>query len=94
MPKKPDWAALGEMFNCKPPPCGAKSPSDHRRFKTEAPLSSGVDTQGMCYVCYLGELLPKWMARDLIQERAAILEFEGGLPRLEAEALARKGLKK
>lgn len=44
-------------------------------------------------VTYLGEPMAKWLARDLIQERAAIYEFEAGMTREEAEAEARKDLK-
>lgn len=44
-------------------------------------------------VIYLVEPMPKWLARDLIQERAAIREYEAGMTREKAEAEARKILK-
>lgn len=43
-------------------------------------------------VCSLGDWMPKWLAPDLMQERAAIYEYEAGMTREEAEAEARKGL--
>ena len=43
-------------------------------------------------VIYLGEAMPKWLARDLMQERAAIREFCAGMTRAEAEALAKSGV--
>ena len=45
-------------------------------------------------VFYRGDWIPKWLARDLMQERAAIFEYEAGMTREEAEAEARKGLEK
>ncbi len=43
-------------------------------------------------VTYLGEVMPRWLARDRMKERAAILEYHGGITRAEAEALAFRGL--
>ncbi|SMR82257.1 hypothetical protein SAMN04488030_2604 [Aliiroseovarius halocynthiae] len=45
-------------------------------------------------VRYLGEPMPKWLALDLMRERAAIYEYEAGMSRDEAEAKARKALEK
>jgi hypothetical protein len=42
-------------------------------------------------VCYLGNWIPKWLVRDLMQERAAIYEYEAGTTRAEAEAETLKG---
>ena len=42
-------------------------------------------------VIYLGEKMPKWLACDLIQERAAIYKYEAGMTREDAEVEARKG---
>ncbi|MGV6840443.1 MAG: hypothetical protein ACWA40_09650 [Planktomarina sp.] len=80
MHKKPNWDALGRLFD-KPAP---KPP------KTKPPPSAAKNG---C-VMYLGEVMPKWQARDLMQERAAIREFDGGEPRHVAEAETRKGLSK
>ncbi|WP_354545496.1 hypothetical protein [Roseovarius sp. MBR-78] len=38
--------------------------------------------------------MPKWLVRDLMQERAAIREYCGGLTREEAEALTLQGLQR
>lgn len=37
------------------------------------------------WVEYNGEKMPRWLARDLMQERAAIMEYCGGLTRAEAQ---------
>ncbi len=54
-----------------------------------APSALDADT-----VTYLGETMPKWLARDLMQERAAIYEFEAGMTREAAETKARHSLAK
>ncbi|WP_185958895.1 hypothetical protein [Thalassovita litoralis] len=41
---------------------------------------------------YLGKPVPKLLARDLIQKRAAIQEYDGGLSRADAQREAAKGL--
>lgn len=56
--------------------------------KTEPPPSASENGSTV----YMGEVLPKWLARDLMQERAAIREYEAGEPRHVAEAETRKGL--
>lgn len=38
-------------------------------------------------VYYNSEAMPRWLARDLMQERAAIIEYCGGMTRAEAERL-------
>lgn len=43
-------------------------------------------------VTYRGEAVPRWLARELVQERAAICEYDGGMSRADAEAMARQGL--
>ncbi len=43
-------------------------------------------------VHYNGEAMPRWLARDLMQERAAIMEYCGGMARAEAERLTALGL--
>ena len=78
--KANDWAALRQVFT-KPTPTPA----------TSEPTPSAPENGA---VVYLGEPLPKWLARDLMQERAAIREYDGGEPREVAEAETRKGLKK
>lgn len=45
-------------------------------------------------VWYNGEWMPKSTARDWIHERAAILEYDAGLNREEAEKRAREGLRR
>lgn len=55
--------------------------------KEAAPSASENDC-----VAYLGEVMPKWLAADLIRERAAILEYDAGMTREEAEAKAKRGL--
>ncbi len=36
------------------------------------------------------EPMPDWLARDLALERAAIMEYDAGLPRAKAEAMAKQ----
>jgi Psq-like protein len=43
-------------------------------------------------VIYHGESMPRWLARDLMRERAAVIEYEAGLGRKEAQALTFQGL--
>ncbi|MBL4750523.1 MAG: hypothetical protein JKX71_08100 [Amylibacter sp.] len=43
-------------------------------------------------VKYNGEKMPRRLARDLMQERAAIMEYDAGLTRVEAEAIILRGL--
>ena len=77
MARKPDWKALSKLFA---QPASNTPP--------EASCASGSDR-----VTYLGESIPKWLARDLTQERAAIREFEGGETREVAEVETLKRLK-
>ncbi|SMO34741.1 hypothetical protein SAMN06265173_101191 [Thalassovita litoralis] len=83
MPPKSDWDALGALF-AQPNPFAPPAPPD---APTAPPSASG----GEC-VTYLGKPVPKWLARDLIQERAAIQEYDGGLSRADAQREAAKGL--
>ncbi len=77
MARKPDWQALGALF-------------DHSTLvPATAPPSA---PEGGTAVYYNGERLPKWLVRDLMQERAAIREYCGGMTREDAEALTRQGL--
>lgn len=76
MAHKPDWQALGALFQPQHPP-SADGPTP------------GLDSD---LVMYRGEAVPRWLARDLAQERAAICEFDGGMSRADAEALARRVL--
>lgn len=78
MARKPDWQALGAFFDQAPPAPGTAPPSAHED-----------DT-----AVYNGERLPKWLASDLMQERAAIMEFDGGLTKQEAEAATRLNLQR
>ncbi|MFA8386646.1 MAG: hypothetical protein ACEPO2_13565 [Pelagibaca sp.] len=75
MAHKPDWGALGALF--QPPP-------------TADVPAPGPDSD---LVMYRGEAVPRWLARDLVQERAAIFEYDVGMSRADAEALARRGLR-
>ena len=43
-------------------------------------------------VVYNRERMPRWLARDLMQERAAIREYDAGMGRDEAEASTLKAL--
>lgn len=38
-------------------------------------------------VYFNGEAMPRWLARDLMQERAAIREYGGGMTLADAERL-------
>lgn len=76
MVQKPDWQALGALFD-QPLPTPATAP----------PSAPEGDT-----AIYNGERLPKWLIRDLIQERAAICEYCGGMTREEAKRLSLQGL--
>ncbi len=78
MARKPDWAALGALFDQTP-----SAPAT-------APPSAAKDGTAV----YNGERLPKWLVSDLMQERAAILEFDAGMTREEAEALTLQGLQR
>lgn len=78
MARKPDWAALGALFDQAPPAPATAPPSAHE---------DGTSV-------YNGERLPKWLVRDLMQERAAIREYCGGMTREEAEALTLQGLRR
>lgn len=78
MARKPDWQTLGALFG-QAPPAPAK-----------APPSAPEDGTAV----YNGERLPKWLVRDLMQERAAIREYCGGVTREEAEALTLQGLQR
>ena len=92
MTSKPDWDALGALFN-KPAPEGATAPpSASKGTGHSAACPTHAEARRFDLVCYLGDWIPKWLARDLIQERAAIYEYEAGMTRAEAEAEARKGL--
>ncbi len=85
---KTDWEALGRVFTGL-----ARQPrAEHGRECHAAPVEGPSKADDL--VCYNGEEIPKWLAADLIQERAAILEFEAGYSRLEAEVIARCGLSK
>lgn len=72
MPKAVDWEALAAVF--APPQLDTKE-------EDAVPLHSS-DT-----VSYNGEQVPRWLARDLIQERAAIREYDAGMSRAEAEVV-------
>jgi len=54
-----------------------------RVFQPRAQREPEPDT-----VVYNGEQIPRWLARDLMQERAAIREYDAGMGRAEAEAVA------
>jgi hypothetical protein len=85
---KTDWEALGRVFTGL-----ARQPiAEQGRECRAAPVEGPSEADDL--VCYDGEKIPKWLAADLIQERAAILEFEAGYSRPEAEAIARRGLSK
>lgn len=70
MSKKPDWDELGQLF--------AES-STSKLVEWPEVLEDDL-------VTYLGEVMPFWLACDLAEEKAAILEFSAGLSREEAEA--------
>ena len=74
--KRPDWQALGALFD--QPPFATPQERPRRRENGQA--------------TYCGEPLPRWLIRDLMQERAAIREFDGVMPRAEAERLTREDL--
>lgn len=78
MPPKPDWDALGALFA-----------QPYHSAPTAPPSASENDC-----VTYLGEVMPKWQAADLIRERAAILEYDAGLSRADAQREAAKVLKR
>lgn len=78
MARKPDWQALGALFDQAPLAPTTEPPSAH---------DDGT-------AVYNGERWPKWLVSDLMQERAAIMEFDGGLTREEAEALTLQGLQR
>jgi len=48
-----------------------------------APAKPSANTQD--FVIYNGDKMPRWLARDLMQERSAIMEYCGGLTRAEAQ---------
>ena len=56
-------------------------------FEPETPSQADTDME-----VYNGKKMPRWLARDLMQERAAVMEFDGGLKRHEAQRLTRLGL--
>ena len=67
----PDWDALETLF-AQP------------RVRIDGETSSAeVDV----FVSYLGETMPKWLARDLMTERAAIREYDGCMTREESETV-------
>lgn len=76
MARKPDWGALGALFQPPPPPCA---------------VGPAPGTEGAC-VTYRGEAVPRWLARDLALERAAICEYDAGMNRPEAERFVRSAL--
>lgn len=78
MARKPDWQALDALFDQAPP----------------APASTPHSADGDGTAVYNGDRLPKWLVRDLMQERAAIREYCGGVTREEAEALTLQGLQR
>ena len=59
-----------------------------RVFDTPAKPSADADN----FATYNGEEMPRWLARDLMRERAAIMEYDGGITRAEAERLSALGL--
>ena len=71
MVRKPDWEALGALF--AQPSCAASPEPD---------IASDGGSGS-----YMGEIMPEWLACDLMQERVAICEYDGGMTRAEAEAL-------
>ena len=78
MARKPDWQALGALFDQAPP------------APATVPPSAAEDGRAV----YNGERLPKWLVRDLMQERAAIREYCGGMTREKSEALTLQGLQR
>lgn len=72
MPKAVDWDALAAVF--APPQPDTK--------EEDAVARHSSDT-----VTYNGEQMPRWLARDLMQERSAIREYDAGMSRAEAEAV-------
>ncbi|MBL4767532.1 MAG: hypothetical protein JKY94_07420 [Rhodobacteraceae bacterium] len=76
MPKAVDWDALAAVF--------APPQPDTKGEDAVARHSSGT-------VTYNGEQMPRWLARDLTRERAAIREYDGGMSRAKAEELTRRG---
>ena len=76
MTRRPDWKALIRLF-------------DQSGRSGQLPAPSAFEDE---FVTYQGKSVPKWLARDLAQERTAIMEFDGGLTREEAEAEVRKSL--
>lgn len=72
MPKAVDWDALAAVF---------AQPLPSTKEENALPVHSSDA------VNYNGEQMPRWLARDLMQERAAIREYDGGMRRSEAEAI-------
>lgn len=94
MTSKPDWDALGALFS-KPAPEGTTAPpSASKRTGQNIASPAHAEARHSDMVCYLGDWMPKWLAGDLMQERAAIYEYEAGMTRAEAEAEARTGIEK
>lgn len=83
---KIDWEAIGRAVT-RPAPMGNLHPAPAPILPSQARGASQVG-----YVTYQGAIMEKWQARDLIQERAAIMEYEAHMPRAEAELMARQGL--
>ena len=76
MARKPDWQALDALFS-QPAP---------------SPVSEPPSAAKNDMAVYNGERLPKWLVRDLMRERVAIREYDGGMTREEVQALTRQGL--
>lgn len=94
MISKPDWDALDALFS-KPALEGTTAPpSASEGTVCKAARPAHAEARHSELVCYRGDWIPKWLARDLMQERAAIYEFEAGMTREEAETKARHSLAK
>lgn len=75
MARRPDWEALGRLF-------------DQSGRSGQPPAPSALEDD---HVVYLGESMPKWLAKDLIQERIAILECDAHFSYSEALKFVRRG---
>ena len=73
-----DWAKFHDVFEGNTVQSSPNKPSANK-----------TDT-----VKYNGEKMPRWLAGDVMRECAAILEYDAGLTRAEAEAVVRRGLGK
>lgn len=74
--KGPDWEALRQAYHRPQRGQGAHEAGHSRAWPS---CQSGAATDGM------SRASDQTLVRDLAEERAAILEYCGGLPRAEAE---------